>query len=418
MTTSDRKNIVILGGSYAGISTAHYLLKHVVPNLSSPSSYHVILVSPSSHVMCRPACPRALISDEFFNQDKLFVQIQKLFSQYPQESFTFTQGTATSLDHVHRRVSVQAVEDSVVEEIGFHALTIATGASSTSPLLGFSPASGHNTLQQHWAEFRKVLPTAKHIVIAGGGPSGVETAGEIGEYLNGRAGWLKTKLENPQVKITIVCASERILPILRPGLAKTAESILEKVGVEVVKNTRVVSLSPPSAGATAETLTSNTTVTLSNGEAIEADLYIPSIGTRPNTSFIPKELLASDDRVNTNPQTLRVDGAGPRIYSLGDCSSAFRPAVHIILEAVPVLAANMKRDLLLAEGTPNSTGGDRVFKEDTRETQLVPIGQSKGVGAVMGWSLPSWCVWLIKGRDYWLWTTGGLWSGKQWAKET
>ena len=59
-----------------------------------------------------------------------------------------------------------------------------------------------------------------------------------------------------------------------------------------------------------------------------------------------------------------------------------------------------------------------MFKEDTRETQMVPIGKSKEFRAVIGYVLPSFMVWAIKGRDYWLWTTGGLWSGKQWAKES
>jgi hypothetical protein len=70
-------------------------------------------------------------------------------------------------------------------------------------------------------------------------------------------------------------------------------------------------------------------------------------------------------------------------------------------------------------------GKDRLSLEKTRysektsgKTQMVPIGKSKGVGAAMGWRVPSWMVWAIKGRDQWLRTTGGLWSGKQWAKES
>ena len=58
------------------------------------------------------------------------------------------------------------------------------------------------------------------------------------------------------------------------------------------------------------------------------------------------------------------------------------------------------------------------FVDDTREMQLVPIGRSKGVGAAMGYRVPSIMVWAIKGRDYWLWTTGKLWDGRQWAKES
>jgi len=86
--------------------------------------------------------------------------------------------------------------------------------------------------------------------------------------------------------------------------------------------------------------------------------------------------------------------------------------VHNTLSAVPILAANMKRDL---DGA--AEGKDREFVEDLRETQLVPVGRRWGVGAMKGWRLPSWAVWLIKGRDYWLWTTGDIWSGKAWAKK-
>jgi NADH dehydrogenase FAD-containing subunit len=98
----EKKNILIIGASFAGVSTAHYLLKHVIPKLPSPSIYQIILIGPSAHAMCRQACPRALISDKFFDQDKLFVDIQKQFRQYPNEKLCFIHGFAASLDTVNR----------------------------------------------------------------------------------------------------------------------------------------------------------------------------------------------------------------------------------------------------------------------------------------------------------------------------
>lgn len=50
-----------------------------------------------------------------------------------------------------------------------------------------------------------------------------------------------------------------------------------------------------------------------------------------------------------------------------------------------------------------SENRDSIFKEDLSETQLVPTGKSKGVGAAMGYALPCFMAWLIKGKDYWLW---------------
>lgn len=415
--TPPRKNILILGGSYGGISTAHYLLKNVIPKLSRASAYQVVLVSAASQALCRQACPRALISDDFFPQEKLFVDISPMFNQYPEDRFQFIHGTATAVDHTNRMASVTlpSGQEKVIE---YHAVIIATGASTPSPALGLN--NGVQQLRSSWAAIRKVLPTAKSIVIAGGGPAGVETAGELGEYLNGVSGWISSRSKPPKVDIKVVTSAPNILPVLRSELAQTAEKYLSKVGVTVIKNVRVKKAEPSNPGeSNINQIGARTTVTLDNGQILEADLYIPATGTTPNTSFLENTLLAPDGRVETNKSTLRVEKAGVRVYAIGDAASFARPTVHSILKAVPILCANIKRDLLLSGGATETEAGEYcVFREDTREAQLVPIGRSKGVGAVMGYKLPSFLIWLIKGRDYFLWTTGKLWSGEQWTKSS
>ncbi|KAK0732987.1 hypothetical protein B0T26DRAFT_633179 [Lasiosphaeria miniovina] len=427
-----KKHIVVLGASYAGLSTAHYVLKHVLPRRPDSGGYDVVLVSASAEAMCRPACPRALIADRFFPQDKLFVSVAAQFAAYPPSQFRFVHGRATALDRRGR----------TTETISFHALVIATGASTPSPLLGFNDGPS-DALRAHWAAFRTALPTARSIVIAGGGPAGVEVAGELGEHLNGSSGggwkawWpLGSSKPPPRVAITLVTSAPELLPALPPAIARAAEAQLARLGVRVVKNTRVTAVSftaspsPSSGNATSDPdpdpdpLTSNAAVALASGAVLHADLYIPCVGTTPNTAFLSSSgLLAADGRVATESSTLRISSAQPseRLYAIGDASDyARRPAVHAVLAAVPVLCANLRRDLLLplvGEGK-GQEGDDAMFREDTRATQLVPLGTRTGVGAVMGYRLPGFAVWLIKGRDYWLWTTGRLWSGRQWAKES
>ena len=281
-----------------------------------------------------------------FPQDKLFVSIPKVFDLYPKGSFRFIHGTTTQLDHTDRTVFVELAAGGS-EKLDFHALVIATGASTPSPLLGLN--RDESFLRASWEEFRKALPNAKNIVIAGGGPAGIETAGELGEFLNGHASWFRSKLENPRVSITVVTAGKNCLPVLRPAIAKTAEDYLAKIGVKVVKNARVKGVQPPDAG-TERALLRQAILPREDGKTIDADLYIPATGTKPNTGFISEGLLTADGRVDTNPSTLRVDKAGPRVYAVGDVASYSRPAVHLILEAIPVLFANVKRDLLLASG--------------------------------------------------------------------
>ncbi|KAK3682950.1 hypothetical protein B0T22DRAFT_472310 [Podospora appendiculata] len=407
---ADPKNlIVILGGSYGGISTAHYLLKHVTPHLPS---HKVILASTSSEALCRPACPRALLSDDYFPQTKLFVDIAAQFAHYPPEIFEFVHGTATDLDAALHTVTISLADTTAAATVTltYHALIIATGALAVSPLLGLN-SDDAPALRAAWAAFRARLPSAKHIVIAGGGPSGVEVAGEIGEHLNGVRSWWwpgAKQAAYPRVAITLVADSPTVLPQLRPVLGRAAQGYLARVGVDVVCGTRVVASAPAADGGW--------DVKLSRGDTLHADEYIPCVGTAANTSFVREgdkaRLLAADGRVRTDPGTLRTEVKG--VYAVGDVSDFARPAIHNVLAAVPVLCANVRRDLVRLQG--GNDGGDRLFVEEKREMQLVPVGWSKGVGAMMGFRVPSVVVWLIKGRDYWLWTTGGLWSGRQWAK--
>lgn len=411
---TNTKNTIILGGSYGGLSTAHYLLQHVLPELPATETYKLVLITPSTQAFCRPACPRAMIAESMFDQDRLFVDISTQLQQYGPQKIEFIQGKATKLNHRGRHVTVLK-HDNVLVVLGFHALIIATGATTPSPLHGLTQDT--KLLQDCWKSFRQSLSSSKHIVIAGGGPSGVETAGELGEFLNGRAGFFSSPSSQPKVAITLVTSSERILPGVKFSVATKAEAYLYKLGVTIVKNARVKSVTPEDAGNGRQLLTAEAVILLEDGRSFEADLFVPATGISPNTSFVTdKSLLTPSGHIETNSATLRVDKAGERIYAIGDVSNFARPAIHNILNAVPILCTNIKHDLLLAAESKTSHVQDCVFSEDTRETQLVPIGKSKGVGVVMGWQIPSFFVWLIKGRDYWLWTTGSLWNGKKWAK--
>lgn len=434
--TKMQQQIVILGGSYAGISTTHYLLKHVVPKSPGSNECHVILVNASEQTMCRPACPRAMISDDLFEQTRLFVPIVPQFDQYSKVHFGFVHGIATGVDLQGRTISINR-SDGGNEHIKYHALIIATGASAPSPMLGPNVDIPH--LKQSWSTFRDSLSSVKSIVIAGGGPAGVEVAGELGEHLNGRPSWFTFSRPTPKVPITLITSATHLLPHLRPALALKAESLLSILGVTVLKSTHVTTVSPPTAGYELSSLTTAATLTLHNTttdttSTLDTDIFVPCTGLKPNTTFLPASLLASDGRVATHTATLRVEhpDAGPRVYALGDASNAARPAVHNVLAQVPVVCASIREDLLFGrdddggavvaavDGGGSGGGGTGmrgkpvVFKEDLRETQLVPIGTRTGVGAAMGWRMPGWAVWAIKGRDYWLWTTERLWSGRQW----
>lgn len=388
------ESIIILGGSFAGIGAAHFALKHVLPQLPKKEgvTYNVTLVNPSKDLYWRFAAPRAVASKELMPTNKIFYPIEPAFT-YAFPKFKFVQGTATHVDSAGQSVSVTTASGEQ-QTLPYAALVIATGFTTPSPL--FTQGTDAAGLEATYDTFQKSLKNAKTVVIGGGGPVGVETAGEIAEILNGKPGFMASAPKNPKAKVTLVCGDKKLLPILRESIGQTAQQFLKRLGCDVTYNTKVISATKIGEGEGAKTR-----VEFSTGESIEADIYIDATGTRPNTGFLPKEWLDNRNRLACNSKTLRVEheSAGPRIYALGDVASYTRGGVMDMADAVPVAMTNLKTDLI-AHFTGSAPGGDRHYAPNLKEQQICPIGTQKGVGAFGGYRVPSQMVWMIKGRDY------------------
>ncbi len=407
---SQKKNLVIIGGSFAGLSAAHYFFKHVLPSLPEKNNYHVTIVDSSKEFMFRFAALRAVASAKLMPTSEFFFPIEDALKKYDSKFYTIIQSKAISLDTDACTVMLElAKSESKTQTLSYNALVLATGTRTQSPM--FSLHSGRETVEEALKEMHERLPQAKSILISGGGPTGIETAGELGEHLNGRAYWFQSELKNPRVKITVLSGAGKILPRLRPEIARKAESYLAQVGVEVIHNKRAVSSTENGDGST--------TVVLDDSESMTADIYIPAAGVIPNTEWLPKSLLTENGYVKMNTMTLRVDEAGPRVYALGDVGSYTRGGVMDMYDAVPVGMSNMKRDLLAAATSDKGIAEDRdrPYVPNLTESQLVPIGRSKGVGSFRGWRLPSFLVWFFKGRYYLTDTVAQeIYTGSKWDK--
>jgi len=388
------ETIVILGGSFAGLGAAHYCFKHVIPQLPKKEgvTYNLTMVNPSKDFYWRIAAPRASASKEMMPPSKIFYPIEPAFT-YAFPKFKFVQGSATHVDSAGQTVSVTTV-DGEQQSIPYAALVIATGWNTPSPL--FTQATDREALEKVYEAFQKGLKTAKTVVIGGGGPVGVETAGEIAEILNGKPGFFASAPKSPKAKVTLITGDKKLLPILREAIGQTAQQYLKRLGCDVTYTTRVVSATKLSDEPSAKTK-----IELSNGEFIEADIYIDATGMRPNTSFLPKEWLDTRNRVACNPQTLRVEHvtAGPRIYVVGDVGSYTRGGAMDMADAIPVAMTNLRTDMI-AHLSGNAPTGDRHYTANLKEQQVVPVGTQKGVGAFNGFRIPSQMAWGIKGRDY------------------
>lgn len=80
----------------------------------------------------------------------------------------------------------------------------------------------------------------KNYVVIGAGPTGVELAGALHEYLEHLA--LVHQVNRPNVKITIVEAAPRVLPSLSKTASRMVARRLKQMGVKVLVNQRVEQL--------------------------------------------------------------------------------------------------------------------------------------------------------------------------------
>lgn len=165
------KLILILGGSYGGICTAHRLLKKN-PDLK------ITLVAPNDALYWNLAGPRAIVPGGFAD-DKIFAPYAPGFAQYG-ERIDLVSGMAESLDAASRSVTVKGVNGERIYK--YDMLVLATGASTKGDVPWKTQGSTEDT-KALLHDFQERVERAETIVVAGGGATGVETAGELGyEY--------------------------------------------------------------------------------------------------------------------------------------------------------------------------------------------------------------------------------------------
>ena len=155
--------LVVLGGSYAGISTAHRILKRA-------SNVKVILVSPNTDIYWNMAVPRALVG--VYGDEKGFRKIAPGFERYG-DRFEFVVGVAETLDVKSKIVGLAGGR--VLE---YDSLILATG-SRTKEVTPFKGFGSTEEMKEALKVFREQVRGARTIVIAGGGPTGIEFAAEI-----------------------------------------------------------------------------------------------------------------------------------------------------------------------------------------------------------------------------------------------
>jgi NADH dehydrogenase FAD-containing subunit len=419
-------NIVILGGSYAGLSVAHQFLRKTLGELGTTKTapfYKVVLVAPNTHLYWNIGAPRAICGQNVVPHNQAFIPFLESLHAYSADSFEFVQGECIDIDFGQRIIQVEKLSDArqkTMHRLAYHALVIATGVSAHSRLLSLH--GPHENTIQALNQFHASLLTVTTILIVGGGPSGVECAGNLASWVE-RA--QKRKPDAPpkqylgmppppsqsssggggpptSISITLISGSSRLLPSLDHEVGVKAEQQLRDLGVNIIHHVRLISAQELPSRATRAVFTNDLT--------LACDVFIPATGVSPNTLFLPPRFLDASGYVVNDRNFLRLSpAAGERVYAIGACCTNKGNLIDIC-NKVPTLVHNLRNDLVEWEirvQYPYGGGEDRLdalqdvwYNPDDRETVVCPISKRGGVGVVRGRIIPSLAVWWIKGKDY------------------
>jgi NADH dehydrogenase len=208
------------------------------------------------------------------------------------------------------------------------------------------------------------------VVIVGGGATGVELAAELYSAADALGYYGLEVFDRQRLKVTLLEAGPRILPMLPEKLAAAAHAELENLGVRVLPNTQVVA-------ATSEA------IHVKDGSVIPADLRVWAAGVK-GADFLQG---IGGLETNRNNQLLVKDTLqttlDDAIFAIGDCASYTPPG-----ETRPIppraQAAHQMADTVFRNIRALIEGGSlRPFVYHDKGA-LVNLARFSTVGSLMG----------------------------------
>ena len=282
------KRVVVIGGGYSGMAVASLL----------DGDFRVTVIEPRAKLVHKIGGVRACVRSEW--AEPILVPQKKVMMSGRILNFP-----VQSIDTQAKKVFYKNGNNTVME-VPFDYLVIASGGHSLSP--AEPPASADMKLHDHYVNVAVRIAASRKIVIIGGGPVGVELAGEI-------------MAKHPKKDLTLIHQGSKLCDNIKAtapsDFSIAIKSKLEGKGVKVQLNT-TAKLTKEDFNGKAY-LEGKRNVELSYGQRIEdVDLVLMCAGYVPSTSFLPAKMLNDKKLVKVDAK-LRVRGE-QEVFSIGDCN--------------------------------------------------------------------------------------------------
>jgi len=231
-----------------------------------------------------------------------------------------------------------------------------------------------------------ILSKLMTFVVVGGGFSGVETVGEINDFVRESVEKFYRNINVKKIRIILVSAGEKILPEIG-DLGKYAVESLTNSGVEIITNTKLVDAESEN-------------IELDNGMKITCGTLIWAGGVTidPVISKLDTDH-ASNGRVIVD-SFLRLKNH-PNVFALGDCASITDKKTG---KPYPPTAQHAVREAkIVSQNIISSIKGENSHKPFVYESKgsMAKIGKRNGVALLMGRRIKGFSAWFLW-RQYYL----------------
>jgi len=369
-----KANVVIIGGGFGGTYTAKYLKP-----LIDQKKIEVTLINRTNYFLFTPLLHE--VATGGLSPTSVVEPIREIFRH---SHVNFMQDEVRSVDTVNKKVSTTTAT------IPYDYLVVSTGAETNYYNI---PGAKENTLAlkdladaqilrkriidacekgaltPDTNERRRILSCA----IVGAGPTGVELAAEIVEFMHENlcAYYHKCGFGKTDMRVSLVTASPDVLPQFPASLRPLAQKELVRKGIHVMMGETVMEVRPQK-------------ILFADKSFLEAGTIVWVAGVKPASVSIPGLEYEKSGRIRID-EFLRVTGA-ENVYALGDVSGTAPMLAQVAAQQAKTVARNISASLSRTSLTPF------VFHE---KGILVSLGQWYAIGKIGGVVMKGPVMWFI-----------------------
>lgn len=374
---SDRKHVVIVGGGFGGISLAKKLKK---------ADVDITIIDKNNHHLFQPLLYQ--VATAALSPGDIAVPIRAILGE--RKGLKVLLGNVTGVDKKEKSVSLENGK-----QINFDYLVLAPGAQYNY--------FGNDDWKQHAPGLKSVsdalqirerillsLEKAEQLddpklrepyltfVVIGGGPTGVEMAGAIGEIAKRNMMRDYNTFSKNETRIFLVEAAPKILNGYPDSLSERARKSLEDMGVRVLLNTPVTDINHHKVSFSEGTIN---TPNIIWAAGVAASPLLSSLETKQDRTG---RVFVNDD--------LSIPGH-PNIFVIGDAAHKKDDNGNPLPALAPVA---IQQGEFLGKTIENEIDGkNRLTFHYVDKGSMATIGRAKAVADIRGFKFSGFFAWIL-----------------------